>query len=93
MQGRAGSNLHTVSSKCLGAELVMKLLKNYCRNKGVKTSIRVGVVGLSPSMAVASSIVLYSCRSGYPNVGKSSVINSLKRKQTCNVGSVPGVTK
>ncbi|GAU93173.1 hypothetical protein RvY_05152 [Ramazzottius varieornatus] len=30
---------------------------------------------------------------GLPNVGKSSLINSLKRKQTCNVGSTPGVTK
>ena len=32
-------------SKCFGAELVMSLLANYCRNKGIKTSITVGVVG------------------------------------------------
>jgi nuclear GTP-binding protein len=32
-------------SKCFGAELVMSLLANYCRNKGIKTSISVGVVG------------------------------------------------
>lgn len=30
---------------------------------------------------------------GYPNVGKSSIINSLKRSKTCTVGSTPGVTK
>ncbi|CAF1253875.1 unnamed protein product [Adineta steineri] len=30
---------------------------------------------------------------GYPNVGKSSVINSLKRSQACETGSTPGVTK
>ncbi|XP_078494917.1 guanine nucleotide-binding protein-like 3 homolog [Ciona intestinalis] len=30
---------------------------------------------------------------GFPNVGKSSVINSLKRARACNVGAVPGVTK
>jgi len=30
---------------------------------------------------------------GYPNVGKSSVINSLKRRKSCNVGAMPGVTK
>jgi len=30
---------------------------------------------------------------GFPNVGKSSVINSLKRSKACNVGSIPGVTK
>ncbi|XP_006615063.1 guanine nucleotide-binding protein-like 3 homolog [Apis dorsata] len=63
------------SGTCFGAELLLSLLANYCRNVGnVKTSIRVGVVGL-------------------PNVGKSSVINSLKRSRACNVGSTPGVTK
>lgn len=60
---------------CFGAELLLSLLANYCRNVGnVKTSIRVGVVGL-------------------PNVGKSSVINSLKRSRACSVGNTPGVTK
>ncbi|TPX58124.1 hypothetical protein PhCBS80983_g03353 [Powellomyces hirtus] len=62
------------SSECLGADNLMKLLKNYCRNANIKTSITVGVIG-------------------FPNVGKSSVINSLKRTKVCNVGSTPGVTK
>lgn len=30
---------------------------------------------------------------GFPNVGKSSVINSLKRSRSCTVGATPGVTK
>jgi nuclear GTP-binding protein len=30
---------------------------------------------------------------GYPNVGKSSVINSLKRNKACEVSSTPGCTK
>lgn len=29
---------------------------------------------------------------GYPNVGKSSLINSLKRSKVCRVGATPGVT-
>ncbi|XP_046840446.1 guanine nucleotide-binding protein-like 3 homolog isoform X2 [Xenia sp. Carnegie-2017] len=30
---------------------------------------------------------------GFPNVGKSSLINSLKRSRSCTVGATPGVTK
>jgi len=30
---------------------------------------------------------------GYPNVGKSSIINSLKRKRAVGTSSVPGYTK
>ncbi|OQV23837.1 Guanine nucleotide-binding protein-like 3-like protein [Hypsibius exemplaris] len=62
------------TSACFGSSMLMKILGNYCRSRGVTTAIRVGVVGL-------------------PNVGKSSVINSLKRKQSCGVGATPGVTK
>uniref|UniRef100_A0A8R1DYQ2 CP-type G domain-containing protein n=1 Tax=Caenorhabditis japonica TaxID=281687 RepID=A0A8R1DYQ2_CAEJA len=65
---------NTETAKCVGADIVMKILANYCRNKDIKTSIRVGIVG-------------------FPNVGKSSVINSLKRRKACNVGNLPGITK
>lgn len=61
-------------SPCVGADLLMSMLANYCRNKGIKTSIRVGIVGI-------------------PNVGKSSIINSLIRGRACNVGCTPGVTR
>ncbi|XP_074644621.1 guanine nucleotide-binding protein-like 3 homolog [Tubulanus polymorphus] len=62
------------SSRCLGADSLMKLLNNYARNLKLKTSISVGIVG-------------------FPNTGKSSIINSLKRSKACNVGATPGVTK
>jgi len=55
-------------SSSVGCSTLMSLLTNYCRNKDIKTAIRVGVVG-------------------YPNVGKSSIINSLKRSKACNTGS------
>jgi nuclear GTP-binding protein len=61
------------TSGCVGAQALLQLLKNYCRNADIKTSITVGVVG-------------------YPNVGKSSLINSLKRSRVCKVGATPGVT-
>lgn len=33
------------SSACVGADCLMKLLGNYCRNMDIKTAITVGVVG------------------------------------------------
>lgn len=61
------------ANDAMGADQLIALLKNYCRNLNIKTAITVGVVG-------------------YPNVGKSSLINSLKRSKVCRVGATPGVT-
>jgi nuclear GTP-binding protein len=44
------------SSKALGADNLLQLIKNYSKNQGIKQAVTVGLIG-------------------YPNVGKSSVIN------------------
>lgn len=66
------------SSKGVGTDNLIQLLKNYCRNdtseKKSKHSIIVGVIG-------------------FPNVGKSSLINSLKRSRVAATGNMPGFTK
>ncbi|KAI8870872.1 P-loop containing nucleoside triphosphate hydrolase protein [Ramicandelaber brevisporus] len=61
-------------SECVGADTLIKLLKNYSRSLNMKTSVTVGIIG-------------------FPNVGKSSVINSLKRAKVCQVAATPGATK
>ena len=38
------------TSKCLGADMLLKLLGNYCRNKDLKLAVTVGVVGESRAM-------------------------------------------
>ena len=64
------------SSKALGADNLLQLLKNYSRVEGSKQKkqVIIGVVG-------------------FPNVGKSSLINTLKKGRAAQVGDQPGVTK
>lgn len=71
MSALASSDVNV--SECLGAGNLLSLLKNYTRNRKLKTAITVGVIG-------------------FPNVGKSSLINSLKRSRAVSTGATPGVT-
>jgi nuclear GTP-binding protein len=52
------------SSKAVGPDHLIQLIKQLSRVEGTTRSVTVGLIG-------------------YPNVGKSSVINSLKRSKTC----------
>jgi len=62
------------SSRAVGADNLLELIKNYSKHDNIKQAVTVGVVG-------------------YPNVGKSSIINSLKKSRAVGVSSTPGFTK
>lgn len=47
------------TSACVGADCLMKLLGNYCRNIDIKTAITVGVVGMNSfQLSLQDSIFL-----------------------------------
>ena len=68
----------TASSTPVGMEGLLQLLKNYARTGGTG--------GKSKTTIVVGVI-------GFPNVGKSSIINALKRTRAVGVSPRPGFTK
>ena len=70
-------------SKAMGTDQLMSLLKNYTRG-GIDEA---GKSSSKLKMGIAVGII------GYPNVGKSSIINSLKRTRAVGVSSTAGFTK
>ncbi len=56
------------SSKAVGGNKLLELIKNYSKKNSVKTWVVVGIIG-------------------YPNVGKSSLINSLIKRKGASVSS------
>lgn len=67
----------TSQSKAIGTDNLMNVLKNYARVDGESKTKGLITVGVV----------------GFPNVGKSSLINSLKRSKAAATGNTPGVTK
>ena len=67
----------TTSTLPVGMEGLLQLLKNYARTSGTG--------GKSKTTIVVGVI-------GYPNVGKSSIINALKRTRAVGVSPRPGFT-
>jgi len=67
----------TSLSTAVGTENLLNILKNYSRVDGDAKTKALITVGVI----------------GFPNVGKSSLINSLKRSKAAATGNTPGVTK
>jgi nuclear GTP-binding protein len=61
----------------VGTDNLMNILKNYARTGA----------GGNEKFVITVGVV------GFPNVGKSSIINSLKRQRCAATGNQPGVTK
>ena len=47
----------------------------------------------SPSILAFADFLFSVGVIGYPNVGKSSIINTLRAKKVCNVAPIAGETK
>ncbi|KAF7456579.1 guanine nucleotide-binding protein-like 3 [Cryptosporidium felis] len=74
---RASSDFIKSRSVAFGVSALMSLIKNYSRYNNTNNAKKAITIGIM----------------GYPNVGKSSLINSLKRSCCVKVGAVAGVTR
>ncbi|RXG52127.1 Guanine nucleotide-binding protein-like 3-like protein [Armadillidium vulgare] len=86
------------STQKQASNLSQAKIKNSKYNESFKTSKCVGASALmqllknySRNCGIKTAISVGVV--GLPNVGKSSLINSLRRMRACNVGATPGVTK
>ena len=75
--GQAKGESALSSSSAVGVEGLLQLLKNYARSSGETKKSKT---------CISVGII------GYPNVGKSSILNSLKRARAVGVSPRPGFT-
>lgn len=78
------------SSNASSTQPLMHLLKNYARYTTTSSNSTSGP-STAPSVKSLASITVGVI--GFPNVGKSSLINTLKRSKACGVAPTPGYTK
>lgn len=78
--GQAKGESALKSSSGVGADSLLHLLKNYARHAG-------GDKKASTSKACITVGII-----GYPNVGKSSILNTMKRSRAVGVSPRPGFT-
>ncbi|MBW0545626.1 hypothetical protein O181_085341 [Austropuccinia psidii MF-1] len=78
----------SLSSNACSTQPLMHLLKNYARRPTVHDPSHPSSVSTVKSLASITVGII-----GFPNVGKSSLINTLKRSRVCGVAPTPGFTK
>jgi nuclear GTP-binding protein len=78
-----------LGAACLGADTLLQLIKNYARNAGAGGGGGGSKGGGAGGVRSAVTVGVV----GLPNVGKSSVINSLRRARVAAVGDTPGMTR
>jgi nuclear GTP-binding protein len=74
-----------VGAACVGADALLRLLRSIAASYNGGSGGAGGGALPRPSITVAVA--------GLPNVGKSSIINSLARARVARVGNAPGITR
>jgi len=81
------------SSKCFGADILLKLLKNYCRNNDIKQTITVGIVGLpntGKSSLINSLKRSHACLFG-STPGLTRTVQEVKLDKNIKLLDSPGI--
>ncbi|CAE7913120.1 Gnl2, partial [Symbiodinium sp. KB8] len=78
---------HASITKSFGKGSLISLLRQFAKLHSDKQQISVGLIGKWACIPVGRRCA------GYPNVGKSSIINTLKQKKVCKVAPIPGEPK
>ncbi|OAV89192.1 hypothetical protein PTTG_09355 [Puccinia triticina 1-1 BBBD Race 1] len=86
---QASGRENSSSANACSIQPLMQLLKNYARRSTVVDPSQPSstVKGVKSLASITVGII------GFPNVGKSSLINTLKRSRVCGVAPTPGFTK